>query len=242
VLEALRVATVVVPVVGPALSAPLTLALFLLDLGRGQLYNALFTLLGLQGASGVFLGIALKVGRDALELVAPDVRGALRSAVYSSSKSFVVGLSVWLFTTMAPDFVREPLVALLDRLRDGADEVNAKLDRMQAAAVAALPPPLRASIRVTLPRVPSDKIPTLDTLQDAAALLHDPRLTCIPEVLRLADELRAVPPYALLLDLAAVPPPGPARDALCASVQPFAAALAPRVELVAPPAQTAARN
>ena len=234
-LEGLRAAAALAPFGGTLLTLPPTLALFLLDLGRGQVYHALYTLLALLGAGGFLVGFALKAARNTLSFLAPDLREALSETAFASSKSFVVGASLWVFVTLAPDPVRAPLQGLLEAVRTQIEALNASLEGMEASARAALPPNLQGRVEVTLPRLPADKVPTMATLYEVQGVLHDPRVWCQPEVLRFVDDLRAQPPLALFLDLLRIPGPAdPARPQQCAAVQatPLAAAFAPRVTVL----------
>lgn len=237
VLEGLRAAAALAPLGGSLLTIPPTLALCLLDLGRGQVYHALYTLLALLGAGGFFIGLTLKTARNALSFVEPELRGDLTDAAFQSGKSFVLGASTWLALTLAPDMARAPLRGLLEAVRTQVEAVNAALERAEESARQALPPGMGATLRVTLPRLPADRVPTMATLYEVQGILHDPRVWCQPEVLRFVDELRAQPPLALFLDLLRIPGPGdPTRAAQCAAVPSLQALLAPRVEVVAAPA------
>jgi hypothetical protein len=150
----------------------------------------------------MFVGIALKILRDAIMLVSPDLRTDLRDILYKSSKSFVTGFSIWLFTTMSPGFVREPVAALFMSVSTALDNVNNNME-MTEEKLARSPAGKLAKIR--LPRIPTDKIPDVNNLYALREALREPAIYCDPKISVLLEELRNVPPYAVFFDLALIP-------------------------------------
>lgn len=224
-LELVRVASTLFPVVD-ILGTPTTLLMAFLDLARGNLYHALFSLLGLFGRYPMYTGIGLKILRDAYMLVAPNIRTELRDAVYKSGKSMTLGWMIWLFSVVAPDIVRRPIVELLDKVRVLADTYNAAVMKAEVQATAAL----KGFGSVEIPKLPSSHIPTITDLYILQEYVHNPNVYCHPEVVPLLEELRGIPPMALFLDLANLPKAGSEACAKIAAI-PLAQQLAPRVML-----------
>jgi len=182
-----------------------TLIMVLMDIGRGNLYHAIFTSFGFIGSFPMFIGIGLKIIRDGLMLVSPDLRTELRYLLFKSSKSMVVGFAIWLFTTLSPQFVKAPLRALFDSVAVTIDNMNQELD--MAETEANLSPAGRLAT-IKLPRIPGDKIPDVDNLYALREAIREPAIYCDPKIADLMSELRGVPPYALFFDLALIPAPG----------------------------------
>jgi hypothetical protein len=229
ILEMVRVASTLFPVVD-ILGTPTTLLMAFLDLARGNLYHALFSLLGLFGRYPMYTGIGLKILRDAYMLVAPDIRTELRDAVYKSGKSMTLGWMIWLFSVVAPDIVRRPIVELLDKVRVLADTYNAAAVKAEVQATAAL----KGFGSVEIPKLPSSHIPTITDLYILQEYVHNPNVYCHPEVAPLLEELRGIPPMALFLDLANIPKKGSREyEEACSKVAsvPLAQQLAPRITL-----------
>ena len=180
----------------------LTLVMVLLDLARGNLYHAIFTSFGFIGATPMFIGIGLKIMRDAIMLVSPDLRKELRDLLFKSSKSFVVGFHIWLFTTMSPAFVKAPISALFNSVALQIETLNAQID---AAEMQANMGPLSTIATIKLPKIPSDKIPDINNLYALREAVREPAIYCDPKISQLMMELRGVPPYALFFDMANIP-------------------------------------
>lgn len=183
----------------------LTMLMVLLDIARGNLYHAIFTSFGFLGTMPMFLGIGLKIIRDAVMLVSPDIRKDLRDLLFKSSKSFVVGFMIWLFTTLSPDFVKAPISGLFEAVSLQLETINSQIE---AAELQANMGPLSAIASIKLPRIPSEKIPDINNLYALREALREPAIFCDPKISQLTTELRNVPPYALFFDLALIPMEG----------------------------------
>ena len=210
ILEAIRITVGIVffidPLgVGMLTRSVLTLIMVCLDIGRGNLYHAIFTSFGFIGTTPMFAGIVLKILRDAIMLVAPDIRTEFRDIVFKSSKSFVTGFSIWLFTTLSPKFVKEPLNALFMTASTTLDTINQQFETAEGVVNKS---PVAALATVKLPRIPSDKIPDINNLYALREVIREPAMYCDPKISDLMKELRDVPPYALFFDLALIPAPG----------------------------------
>jgi len=180
----------------------LTLVMVCLDLARGNIYHAIFTSFGFIGNNPMYLGIILKILRDAIMLVSPDLRIQLRDILFKSSKSFFSGFAIWLFTTMSPQFVRRPIAALFDGVATSIENINNSLD-MSEEKIRLSPAGKFATIK--LPRIPEDKIPDVNNLYALREAVREPSIYCDPKISVLIDGLRDVPPYALFFDLALIP-------------------------------------
>ncbi len=215
VLESLRVLSTMTPVMN-MFGKPLTYLMMILDLARGNLYHAMFTFLGIYGKYPMYGGIVMKVLRDAYLLVSPDIRGELRDAIYKTGKSFTVGFMIWTFTVISPEFVRRPIVKLLDKIRSMAETFNDTMMQAELKATAAL----KGFGSVELPKLPSEKIPSIGDLYILQEYLHNPRFYCQPDVVDLVTEMRAIPPMALFFDLLNVPRKGSAEfERECARIE-----------------------
>ena len=213
-LEVIRIASTLVPFAG-FIGKPVTILLFLLELAKGNLYGAIFTMFGIAGQYPMYAGILLKVLHNAYTLIAPDIRGELRDVVFKSSKSFVTGFVVWIFSVLSPDIIRKPIVRVLDRIREMADTFNEQMSAAEAQATAAL----KGLGVMQFPRIASEYIPSIGDLYSIQTLVHNPRVYCDPQVAALITEMRGIPPLALFFDLLNIPTPGTPKYAeACAAV------------------------
>lgn len=229
ILELVRIVSSLIPAID-ILGKPTTLLMVFLDLARGNLYHALFSLLGLFGKYPMYTGIVLKIFRDAYMLIAPDIRTELRSAIYRSGKSMTIGWVLWLFGVVSPEIVRKPVVALMDKVRAIIETYNDAATKAEVRATAAL----KGFGSVEIPKMPSSQIPTIGDLYILQEYVHNPNVYCHPEVAPLLEEVRAIPPMALFLDLFNVPKVGSREyEAACAKVAatPLAQQLVPKITL-----------
>jgi hypothetical protein len=227
ILELVRIASSLVPAID-ILGKPTTLLMVFLDLARGNLYHAIFSLLGMFGKYPMYTGIVLKILRDAYMLIAPDIRTELRSAVYKSGKSMTIGWVTWLFGVVSPEIVRKPIVALLDKVKAMIETYNDAATKAEVRATAAL----KGFGSVEMQKIPSTLIPTIGDLYILQEYVHNPNVYCHPEVAPLLEEVRAIPPMALFLDLFNVPKAGSREyEAACAKVTttPLTQQLAPKI-------------
>jgi len=207
ILEALRITISIVFVVDPLgigkiSQSLLTLIMVLLDLGRGNLYHAIFTSFGFIGTTPMYVGIVLKILRDGIMLIAPDLRTEMRDLMFKSSKSFVLGYAIWLFTTLSPDFVKKPIQVLFDSVAMQLEVIN---EQLSAAEVTANMGPMGALATIHMPRIPMNVIPDVNNLYALREAIRVPAIYCDPKISDMMDELRGVPPYALFFDLALIP-------------------------------------
>jgi hypothetical protein len=229
ILELVRIATSLIPPI-EILGKPVTLVMVFLDLARGNLYHAIFSILGLLGKYPMYAGIGMKILRDAYVLISPDIRSELRSVLYKSGKSMTVGWIIWLFAIVAPDIVRKPIVNLLDKVRTLVENYNDMATKAEVKATAAL----KGFGSVEIPKMPSSHIPTIGDLYILQEYIHNPNIYCHPDVAPLLEELRSIPPMALFLDLFNIPKKGsPEYETACANVVavPLVQQLAPKITL-----------
>jgi hypothetical protein len=187
----------------------------LLDLGRGNFYHAIFTLLGFMGSYPLYAGVLLKVLRDAYLLVSPDIRSEARDIVFKSGKSFIAGFMIWLFGLVSPEFVRKPVQGALDQLQVLIDRWNTSMDTYEKRMLEELGP----EAVVSMPKIPASQTPSISDLYVLQQYLHSPLVYCQPEIAPLIAEMRAIPPLALFFDLVNIPDPAsPAFAKACQEV------------------------
>lgn len=216
-LEILRIGVTLNPYTS-FLVKPTSFLMALLDLGRGNFYHAIFTLLGFWGAYPLYAGVLLKVLRDAYLLVSPDIRTEARDIVFKSGKSFVAGFLIWLFGLVSPEFVRKPVQGVLDKLQVLIDRWNTTMDTYEKRLLEELGPEAAAA-GVTMPRIPASQTPSISDLYVLQQYIHSPLIYCQPEIAPLIAEMRAIPPLALFFDLANIPDPAsPAFAKACAEL------------------------
>lgn len=231
-LELLRVISSIYPITS-FIVKPVSFLMVLLDLAKGNLYHAMFSFIGIFGKYPLYAGILLKFLRDIYLFISPDIRTDIRDVIFKSGKSFIVGAVVWFFTVVSPEIVRKPIVMLLDKVRTVAENFNDTMTKAEVKATAAM----KGFGSVELPKLPSDKIPSIGDLYILQEYIHNPRLYCHPDVSPIIQEMRAIPPLALFFDLLNIPTTTSMEYAQkCAEVEsvPLVDSFAPKITLMDP--------
>jgi hypothetical protein len=200
-LEITRLVVSTFPFVGTIASLPFTFALFLLDLGRGNLYDAILTLIGIAGSGGIFIGIIMKMFVSAAMLVDPKLRKEAMDTNYKVAKSVFLGILLNAFGTMAPDQIRLPL----NKLSEAVLKSVKKLNEMSEKAEESVEKSSGGLVRLDAPTIDLKLVPSFSDLSSVQRLVQQPEIFCQPEIATLIEEVRTIPPLALLLDLFNVP-------------------------------------
>lgn len=221
IIEIFRISTTFIPSIG-FLGTPTTLLLGILDLARGNLYHALYTWLGFFGKYPMYIGILLKIARDAVMLISPNLRSEMRDVTYKSAKSFFVGFGLWMFATLSPKLVKVPLDTLFGALHTQVDAINAAIESAEDAVSA----PLKGRGRLVFSKIPSNAVPSMNDLYSIQQWVQNPHVYCNPEIAKALQGLRDIPPLVVLFDLMNIP----AFDSdeykqACAVLPPFASSV-----------------
>ncbi len=200
-LEILRLFVSTFPFVGTIASLPFTFALFLLDLGRGNLYHAILTMIGIAGSGGIFIGIIMKLFVSAMMLVDPKLRKEAMDVNYKLSKSIFLGVLLNIFGTMAPDQIRLPL----NKLSEAVLKTVKNFNEMTEKAKESVEKGSAGMVRLNVPNIDEKLVPSFADLSSVQRLVQQPEVFCQPEIATLIEEVRTIPPLALLLDLFNVP-------------------------------------
>jgi hypothetical protein len=230
-LEIIRLVVSTFPFVGTIASLPFTFALFLLDLGKGNLYHAILTLIGIAGSGGIFIGIIMKMFVSAAMLIDPKLRKEAMDVNYKVSKSVFLGMLLNAFGTMAPDQIRLPL----NKLSEAVLTTVKKMNEMSKKAEESVEKTSRGLVKLHAPHVDLNLVPSFADLSSVQRLVQQPEVYCQPEIITLIEEVRTIPPLALLLDLFNIP----RKDSeefiqSCKSIDTssFTAGLTPKLEVI----------
>lgn len=200
-LEILRLFVSTFPFVGTIASLPFTFALFLLDLGKGNLYHAILTTIGIAGSGGIFIGIIMKLFVSAMMLVDPKLRKEAMDVNYKVSKSIFLGVLLNTFGTMAPDQIRLPL----NKLSEAVLKTVKNFNEMTGKAKESVEKGSGGMVRLDVHTFDEKLVPSFSDLSSVQRLVQQPEVFCQPEIATLLEEVRTIPPLALLFDLFNVP-------------------------------------
>ncbi len=212
-----------------------SLVLAILDVLRGEWKDGLLSLAGMVSQDWMLFGMVGKIGRWVYNFVSPDIQARLEDDLFASSKSMVIGGWLWLLSVASPDFVRGAVNQMIDKAKASVEKLHEKLEALEEKAQGAAK---QAGVKVTFPRIPLDKIPTFDDIQNFQSLLSNPEIYCSAEFQMVLAPAMAIPPLRLVFELMNIPTlpekitekckdqPASIGDTLAAAMQPVVVPLA----------------
>jgi hypothetical protein len=105
----------------------LSVLLAILELMLGDWKKSILTFMGYYGMSPMLYGELGKVFLTSFRMFAPQLQDTFLLGTFDATKSFVVGLLLSLFQITAPEEVRLPLVAALQKVAHRKAEINGVL-------------------------------------------------------------------------------------------------------------------
>lgn len=172
------------------------------DIMRGNWRDGVLSLMGVWGYFPMIIGMVLKTARFVYSWISPDIQERLEDDVFAASKSMFIGGWLWLLSVVSPDFVRTTIQKMIDTAKMPLEKLNEKIDGIekQTQEVAE-----KAGVQVIFPRIPLDKIPSFDDIQNFQSLLSNPEIYCSPAFQSALAPAMSVPPLRLFLEMLNVP-------------------------------------
>lgn len=84
-----------------------------IHIASGNNYRVIFTTLGFIHENPTYLGCMLKILMDTILMLSPSLRIYIKDSLSKSPLDFISGFSIWLFTIMEPQFMKENIAKLL---------------------------------------------------------------------------------------------------------------------------------
>jgi hypothetical protein len=214
-VEIMRVWIAILPIDFTLYRFWLSLIQTFLDAIRGDLKQAIMSSLGLFSQGGLRSGILGRFLINLLSFVSPDLQEQFAVNLYKTSKSFTVGIVLWMFSVLAPDAVRLTVSKSLDLAKETVNEFNEKIKdvEQQVDTVAQ-----KAGLEVSFPRIPEEFVPTLDDIQNIQMLARNPQVFCSPQFQAILEPLKVVPPMRFVLDMLNIPTVQEDVEATCKGV------------------------
>jgi hypothetical protein len=148
----------------PILRQILSFVLALYDVLRGQWRDGVLTMMGFFSQSWVLYGVIGKTARWIYNFIAPDIQQRIESDMYAGFKSMMLGYWLWVASIVSPDYVRLAIQNLIDTAKRPLEEVNQTLATLEAQAQKSA---AAIGAQVTFPRLPLDKLPSFDDIQNS---------------------------------------------------------------------------
>jgi hypothetical protein len=186
----------------PILRQILSFVLALYDVLRGQWRDGVLTMMGFFSQSWVLYGVIGKTARWIYNFIAPDIQQRIVSDMYAGFKSMMLGYWLWVASIVSPDYVRLAIQNLIDTAKRPLEEVNQTLATLEAQAQKSA---AAIGAQVTFPRLPLDKLPSFDDIQNFQTILHQPELYCSPAFQTALAPAMAIPVLRLVFELMDIP-------------------------------------
>jgi hypothetical protein len=186
----------------PILRQILSLVLAIYDVLRGEWRDGVLTIMGFFSQSWVLYGVIGKTARWIYNFIAPDIQQRIESDMYDGFKSMLLGYWLWVASIVSPNYVRLAIQNLIDTAKQPLEQVNETLATLEAQAQKSA---AAIGAQVTFPRLPLDKLPSFDDIQNFQTLLHQPELYCSPAFQSALAPAMAIPVLRLVFELMNIP-------------------------------------
>ncbi len=179
-----------------------SLVLAILDVMRGEWKDGVLSLAGMVSQDWMLFGMVGKIGRWVYNFISPDIQARLEDDLFASSKSMMLGGWLWLLSVSSPDFVRAAVNDMIDKAKTSVDSLNKKLEKLEERAQVAAK---QAGVQVKFPRIPVDRIPSFDDIQNFQSLLSNPEIYCSAEFQQVLAPAMTIPPLRIVFELMNIP-------------------------------------
>jgi hypothetical protein len=214
--EAVRLMVAFNPLAPKIARELLSVVVGLIDLMKGEWKQAILSFAGYFGFTPMLLGILGKVVLNLMSMVAPDIQERLIVDLYQSYKSFTIGVVLWAFATLAPDFVRTIVRRQFDLIKTLVDNTNQQIQKVEGAIQQTVEP---AGIKINFKEIPENWVPSFDDIQNLQSIVRQPGIYCSAEFQSLIEPLKVIPPIRMFLELLNIPTDEDTAAALCAGVE-----------------------
>lgn len=213
ILETCRILVSVFPFRSDILRQIMSIVIAIFDVSRGQWRDGVLSLFGLFSTNMMVIGMVGKTARWVYNFISPDLQNQLEDDIYKSGKSMFVGFWLWLLSVSAPDFVRNQINDIMETANQAIQSAEDKIAPIQQKAITA---GQQMGLKVSFPKFPLEKLPSLDDIQNFQSLLHRPEIICSAEFQAVLQPALAIPPVRLLLELLNFPTQEQDKAKLCA--------------------------
>jgi len=186
----------------PFLRKLFSIVLTIYDVSRGEWRDGVLSFLGVFSNNWMFLGIMGKTFRWVYNFISPDLQTRLEDDVFASMKSAFLGGWLWVISIISPSFVRTTVNNLVETAKQPIEELNKTLEQLSAQATESAK---TLGVKVEFPRIPLDKMPSFDDIQNFQAILHQPEIVCSPVFQQALQPAMTIPVLRVFLELLNIP-------------------------------------
>ena len=180
----------------------LSMGLAMIDLSRGQWKNALLSFVGVFGKNPILLGVFGKVFLLVYNFISPNLQNRIHDDIYASGKSMILGFWLWLFSVVSPDSIRSRVMEFVEKVRVPIEEINKGIDAIEAQVKSRA---REEGLIVEFPRLPLERVPSFDDIQNFQALLQQPEVYCNPMIKEQIMAVHDIFPLRVIFELMNIP-------------------------------------
>jgi hypothetical protein len=186
----------------PRLRKLSSIVLGIFDIFRGEWKDGVLSFLGVISHDWMIYGMVGKVARWVYNFISPDIKARIEEDLYASTKSMIIGGWLWLLSVSSPDFVRARINGLIDTATTSIEELNERINGVEKKAQTVAN---NLDVSVRFPRIPLDKIPSFDDIQNFQSLLGNPQVYCSEVFQKELVEALKIPPFRIVIELMNIP-------------------------------------
>ncbi len=186
----------------PTLRKILSIVLAIFDVSRGEWRNGVLSAIGVFGQSYMIYGMIGKAARWVYNFISPDIQSRIEEDLLAGTKSALIGSWLWLISILSPDYVRTAVNSMVETVKLPLEELNKKINAIEQQAQQQGD---AMGVTVTFPRIPLDKIPSFDDIQNFQTILHQPAVFCSPVFQQAIKPALEIPVLRIALELMNLP-------------------------------------
>ncbi len=190
----------------------------IIELFKGDWKSALFTFMGLAGSNMMTMGLFGKIIVKVLSFMAPSMRDKLVLTGYQSMKSWVLGVALFVFQTMAPYSIKQMVDQNLKKFGDMLADVQKKIDTVNGQITSSAE--FKCFTIEWLNLTDPAKTPDYDSLIKLQDLFMQPSFYCNNDVRAFVDQMKFIPPARIILELLGLPTTDRAYSEVCWNLPP----------------------
>lgn len=192
----------------------LSLVLSIFDVLRGNWKDGVMTFMGVFSSSWMVYGMIGKTARWVYNFMAPDIQQRIESDLFAGGKSMILGAWLWMASIVSPSYVRDAINQLMETAKQPLEVLNQKIAAIEQQAQASV-----AAIGATVkfPRIPLDKLPSFDDIQNFQTILHQPEIYCSPAFKEALKPALEIPVLRVVFELLNIPTTEEAFAKACAN-------------------------
>jgi hypothetical protein len=172
------------------------------------------TFMGVFSSSWMVYGMIGKTTRWVYNFMAPDIQQRIESDMFAGGKSMMLGAWLWMASVVSPSYVRDAINQLMETAKQPLEVLNQKIaaiEQQAQASVAAI------GAKVEFPRIPLDKLPSFDDIQNFQTILHQPEIYCSPVFKEAMKPALEIPIIRVVFELLNIPTTDEGFTKVCAN-------------------------